>query len=344
MHFASDNNSGVCPEVLDALAAESARTAPAYGNDPTSAALVERLTEVFEHPVEVYPLATGTASNSVALAAMNPPWGGVVCETEAHVAVDELAAPTVLGNGLTLMPLHGTDGRLDPGALSRFLELQVDDVHWVPPTTLSLTNSTEAGTVYQAEDVWALAQIARAEGLGVHMDGARFANAVAATGATPAQLTWQSGVDVLCLGATKCGAVAAEAIVVFRPEAVTSPERHRKRTGHLLSKQRLVAAQFLGWLADDAWLRHATHANSLAARLAEGFVAAGHQPVHPVETNMVFLHLPHAVAKDWHAAGAEFYVLPTPDPAVGLARFVTGWSTTDAEVDALLALASSTTP
>jgi len=132
--------------------------------------------------------------------------------------------------------------------------------------------------------------------------------------------------------------------VVFRPEAVTSPDRHRKRTGHLLSKQRLVAAQFLGWLADDAWLRHATFANSLAARLADGFAAAGHQHVHPVEANMVFLHLPHAVAKDWHAAGAEFYVLPTPDPGVGLARFVTSWSTTDAEVDALLALASSTTP
>ncbi|MFM7063249.1 MAG: threonine aldolase family protein [Actinomycetes bacterium] len=341
MHFASDNNSGVCPEVLDALSAESARTAPAYGNDPTSAALVERLTEVFEHPVEVYPLATGTAANSVALAAMNPQWGGVVCETEAHIAVDELAAPTVLGNGLTLMPLHGTDGRLEPGALSKFLELQVDDVHWVPPTTLSLTNSTEAGTVYQAEDVWALAQIARAEGLGVHLDGARFANAVAATGATPAQLTWQSGVDVLCLGATKGGALAAEALVVFRPEAVTSPERHRKRTGHLLSKQRLVAAQFLGWLTDDVWLRHAAHANGLATLLAEGFVAAGHQPVHRVQTNMVFLHLPHTVAKEWHTAGAEFYVLPTPDPAVGLARFVTSWSTTDAEVDALLTLAGS---
>ena len=341
MHFASDNNSGVCPEVLDALVAESARTAPAYGNDPTSDALVARLAEVFEHPVDVYPLATGTAANSVALAAMNPPWGGVVCETEAHVAVDELAAPTVLGNGLTLMPLHGTAGRLAPGTLSRFLELQVDDVHWVPPTTLSLTNVTEAGTVYQAEDVWALAQIARAEGLGVHMDGARFANAVAATGATPAQLTWQSGVDVLCLGATKCGALAAEALVVFRPEAVTSPERHRKRTGHLLSKQRLVAAQFLGWLADDAWLRHAAHANALARRLADGFVAAGHPPVHPVESSMVFLHLPHAVAKEWHAAGAEFYVLPTPDPAVGLARFVTSWSTTEAEVDALVALAAA---
>ena len=135
--------------------------------------------------------------------------------------------------------------------------------------------------------------------------------------------------------------LAAEALVVFRPEAVTSPERHRKRTGHLLSKQRLVAAQFLGWLSDDAWLRHAAHANSLAARLADGFVAAGHPPVHPVETNMVFLHLPHTVAAAWHAAGAEFYVLPTPDPAVGLARFVTSWSTTDPEVDELLALAGS---
>lgn len=340
MNFASDNNAGVCPEVLDALAAESGRTAAAYGNDPTSDALTARLAEVFEHEVAVYPLATGTAANAVALASMNPPWGGVVCETEAHIAVDELAAPTVLGGGVTLMPLGGEDGRLDPATVRAHLALQVDDVHWVPPTTLSLTNSTEAGTVYRPADVTALAEVARDAGLGVHVDGARFANAVASTGASPAALTWQAGVDVLCLGATKGGALAAEAVVVFRPDAVVAPERHRKRTGHLLSKQRLVAAQFLGWLDDDAWLRHAAHANSLAARLGDGLRAAGHPPVHPVETNMVFVHLPHATARRWWAAGASFYVLPTPDPEVGLARFVTAWSTTDDDVDALLGLAS----
>ena len=341
MNFASDNNAGVCPEVLDALAREGGRTAPAYGNDPATAALTERLGEVFEHEVAVYPVATGTAANAVALAAMNPPWGGVVCETDAHIAVDELAAPTVLGGGVTLMPLGGEDGRLAPSTVQDHLALQVDDVHWVPPTTLSLTNSTEAGTVYGPEQVGALAEIAHAAGLGVHVDGARFANAVAATGVSPAELTWRAGVDVLCLGATKCGALAAEAVVVFRPDAVTAPERHRKRTGHLLSKQRLVAAQFLGWLADDAWLRHAEHANTAASRLATGLTAAGFRPVHPVESNMVFLHLPHATARRWWAAGASFYVLPTPDPEVGLARFVTSWSTTADEVDGLLGLAMS---
>jgi len=336
MKLASDNTSGVCPEVLAALNDEAARFGAAYGNDPTSAKLTDVLGEVFERPVQVVPVATGTAANSLALAAINPPWGGVACHPEAHIAVDELSAPTLIGGGLTLIPTAGEDGRISLEALAELARRRDSSVHAVPLTSLSLTQSTEVGTNYQPDQIEALCGEARRLGMTVHMDGARFANAVAATNSSPADLTWRSGVDVLCLGATKGGALGAEAVVVFQPEVAEHLDRHRKRTGHLLSKQRMVSAQMLGWLQNDTWLRYASHANGLATRLAEGLTDLGFELLHQVESNMVFVVISPEQAQDWWAAGAEFYVQPTETPRRLMARFVTSWSSTDADIESFL--------
>lgn len=337
MQLASDNTAGACPEVLDALLAEAALTDAAYGDDRATARLVEVLEDVFEHPVAVYPVPTGTAANSLALAATSPPWGGVLCHTDAHVAVDELAAPTLLGGGLTLRTVGGDHGRVDAGALREAFVRVDHGVHTVPFTALTLTQPTEAGTRYHVDHLAELAGVAHDHGLVVHVDGARFANAVAATGASPAELTWRAGVDVLSLGATKGGALGAEAVVVFTEGLAPHLDRHRKRTGHLLSKQRFVAAQFLGWLAQDAWLRHADHANSLAARLGHGLLERGRPPMHPVEANMVFVDVPEAEAARWRSAGARCYTRPLGGGRVEV-RLVTSWSTTVEEVDAFLAV------
>lgn len=339
MELASDNTAGVCDEVLAALGEEASRIDAAYGEDATSSRLTRALAEVFEHEVSVYPVATGTAANSLALAATCPPWGGVLCHPEAHIAVDELAAPTVIGGGITLHHVDGEHGRVDADEL-RDTFVRVDHgVHTVPFHALSLTQPTEAGTVYRPDHLAELAQVAHDHGLVVHVDGARFANAIVSTGASPAELTWRSGVDVLSLGATKGGALAAEAVVAFDPAIAPHLDRHRKRTGHLLSKQRLVAAQLLGWLADDAWLRHAEHANSLAARLASGLEEIGLRPAHPVEANMVFVEADASTAAAWQRRGARFYTRPLGGDRVE-ARLVTSWATRPSDVDDFVALAA----
>lgn len=338
MNFASDNTVGVCPEVMAALQHEAEGSDLAYGDDAASARLVDALAEVFEHEVAVYPVTTGTAANALALAASSPPWGAVLCHQDAHIVVDELGAPTVFGGGLTLVPLPGGHGRLDPAQVEAVFRRTDHGVHTTPLTALSLTQTTEAGTRYHADDVAALCEVAARHDLVVHMDGARFANAVAGAGASPAELTWRAGVDVLSLGATKGGAMVAEAVVVFRPDRLGDLARHRKRQGHLVSKQRFVAAQLLGWLSDGAWLRHADHANALAARLGEGLERAGLTPLHPVEANMVFVSLEQHQVEALGRAGAFFYTRPRDDGREE-ARFVTSWATTVDEVDALVAAA-----
>lgn len=343
MQLASDNTAGVCDEVLAALGAEAARVDAAYGDDAASADLVRVLSEVFEHEVAVFPVATGTAANSLALAATCPPWGGVLCHPDAHIAVDELAAPTLVGGGLTLHHVDGDHGRIDVDALrERFVRVD-HGVHTVPFRALSLTQPTEAGTRYHVSHLAELSDVAHSHGLVVHVDGARFANAVASTGASPAELTWRAGVDVLSLGATKGGALAAEAVVLFDPDLAPHLDRHRKRTGHLLSKQRLVSAQLLGWLADGAWLRHADHANSLAERLASGLSDLGLVPVHPVEANMVFVEVDAATAVLWADRGARFYTRPLGRGRVE-ARLVTSWASSVEDVDAFVALAARARP
>ena len=275
MWFLSDNTQPAAPEVLAALARANEGHAPSYGAEAAMARVRSQLGAIFEAPeAEVHLVATGTAANSLALACLAPPWGAIYCHAEAHVNSDECGAPEFYTAGAKLIPLAGDHGRIDPAALGAALAIAAGaSVHNVQPAALSLTNATEAGTVYDPDALAALAGPARAAGLAVHLDGARFANAVAALGCTPAELSWKAGVDVLTLGGTKDGCFAAEAVIFFDPARARDFGFRRKRAGHLFSKHRFLAAQIEAWLADGLWLELAARANARAAALARGLAA-----------------------------------------------------------------------
>lgn len=333
VNFASDNVTGACPEVLQAVidANESGPRMP-YGNDAAAQAIEARLGDVFDTEVKVFLVATGTAANSLALAALTPPWGAVYCHEEAHIQNSECGAPELFSGGAKLMPLAGPQGKLEAATLEAAID-RSGSVHHSQPAALSLTQSTEAGTLYRPAEISALTQVARGAGLHVHMDGARFANAVATLECHPADVTWKAGVDVLSFGGTKSGCLAAEAVVFFRPELAANAAFLRKRTGHLFSKMRLLTAQFEGYLTDDAWLRHARHANAMAARLAEELEKVPGVALHyPVESNQVFARFPRAVTQQLQAQGFQFYA----EMQEGASRLVTAWSTCDEEVEAFL--------
>ncbi|HUI95565.1 MAG TPA: beta-eliminating lyase-related protein [Xanthobacteraceae bacterium] len=348
MNFASDNAAGVAPAVLEAITRANAGFALGYGNDDFTRAVERRMAALFEREVAVFLVPTGTAANALALAHLTPPWGGVLCHAEAHIAIDECGAPEFFGGGLKLIGLPGVGAKLVPATLAAAIARHTGHrPHAVQAKTVSISQVTEAGTIYTATEVRALAEIAHAHGLKVHMDGARFANALARLGASPAAVSWQAGVDALSFGATKGGALAAEAIVVFDRDAADALHERRKRGGHLVSKHRFVAAQFAAFLADDNWLAWARHANRMADRLAQGLATRGLAPVWPVEANLAFVVLPRAADARLRAAGATYYAwhsdsLPSgiliPDGGV-LARLVTSFATTEAEVDRFVALA-----
>lgn len=339
MNFASDNTGGVAPEIMAAIAAANHGNAPSYGTDPLTAKLESHLAALFETELKVFPLVTGTAANALALAMLTPPWGAVYCHDSAHIHNDECAAPEFFTHGAKLLPLPGREGRLAPETLAAALARAGNGrLNQTQPRVLSLTNATEAGTVYAPAQIAELSALAHRHGLHVHLDGARFANAAAACGGAPADLTWRAGIDVLALGATKNGALAAEAVVVFRPELARTFDYRRKRGGHLLSKMRFISAQLLACFTDDLWLRHAAHANAMARRLAEGLAALpGAEILHPVEANAVFVRLPGAIAAGLRAEGAVFYDWPLAGPEA--VRLVTAFDTPAAEVDRFLAAA-----
>lgn len=339
MNFASDNASGASPEILAAVAAANDGAAMPYGNDAITARMSEKLHAVFEAAPAVFPVATGTAANSLCLAAMTPPWGAVYCHRESHINTDECGAPEMFTSGAKLMPLDGADGKLTPDTLEAALaEAKPGFVHQVQPAVLSLTNATEAGTVYTPDEIAALAAIAHDHGLKVHLDGARFSNALASLGRTPAELTWKAGVDAVALGATKNGALAAEAILLFDRELAETLPFRRKRAGHLLCKQRFVSAQLEAWLTDDLWLRNARHANAMAAALGEGLARlAGCRLLHPVQANEVFVEVPASLADALESEGFAFYRWSDGDPTS--LRLVASFNTDPADVDALLAAA-----
>ena len=337
MFFASDNGAPCPPQVMAALAAANEGPAMPYGNDPVTARAVQAVREVLEAPeAAVYFVATGTAANALALATLCPPWGAVFCHQIAHVQQDECGAPEFF-SGAKLLTVPGDHGRMDPTALDAAIRGQgVRVVHSVQPGAVTLTNVSEAGTILTPDDTAALVRVAHAHGLPVHLDGARFANAVAATGATPAELTWKAGVDALSFGGTKGGLLGAEAVVFFDPARAWEFELRRKRGGHLFSKNRYLAAQFAGWLPGGLWLDMAAKANAMAARLASGLIGLpGTGLVHPVQANIVFATLPQAMHDRLKVAGARYY-----DMGGGKARLVTSWATTEAEVDAFLAAAA----
>jgi threonine aldolase len=338
VNFASDNTAPVAPIILDAIVGASVGFALGYGNDDWTATVERQLAEIFEHDVAVFLVATGTAANALALAHVTPPWGMVLCHAESHIVTDECGAPEFFGAGIKLDGLAGDNGKIAPDTLKAVLaRYGGHSPHQVIASALSITQASEAGTTYRVHEIAELAEIAHSRGLAVHMDGARFANALVRLNATPAQATWQAGVDVLSLGATKGGAMAAEAVVIFDPARAAFMAERRKRGGHLLSKHRFLAVQFSAYLADNTWLVLARHANAMADRLAAKLSAIGFAPVWPVEANLVFVVLPRTLDARLKAAGANYYVRSSEGVEVGtdnvLVRLVTSFATRQEEIE-----------
>jgi len=349
MNFASDNAAGIAPEILDALSAGNDGFVPGYGNDDVTLAVERRIGEVFEREVAVFLVPTGTAANALALAHVSPPWGAVFAHAEAHSLTDECGAPEFFGGGLKLVGMPGVACKVSPETLAATVsQYQGHAPHQVVPAAFSFAQASEAGTIYRSDEIAALAKIAHDHGMKVHMDGARFANALVRMNASPAEATWKAGVDVLSFGATKGGALAAEAVVFFDRAAAEHMGERRKRAGHLLSKHRFLALQFQAFLANDCWLRLARHANGMADRLASGLAAVGCPPVWPVEANLVFVLLPKAMEARLRAAGARYYVRRSDSlpggagigPEQALIRLVTSFATREDEVDRFIALAA----
>jgi threonine aldolase len=341
MNFASDNHYGASAEILAALAAIGQGPAPAYGDDAITARVRARFCEIFERDVAVYPVINGTTANSLSLATLVPPHGAILCHAEAHIAVDECGAPEFFTHGAKLVPIEGADAKLTPASIEQALgHFQKGFVHHAQPFAISLTQSTELGTVYTPAELVAISRLAHAREMKVHVDGARFANALAGLGCTPAELTWKSGVDVLSFGATKNGAMAAEAVVFFNPDDARDFEYRRKKSGHLLSKMRFVSAQLDAYLAKDHWLANARRANALAQRLAQGLAQAPDIAIaHPVSANAVFARMPQARAKMLRDAGALFYDWGVPKDGKVLARLMLSFATPEADVAKLIELA-----
>ena len=322
------------------MARHNRGVSPAYGGDPLSVAVTRRFSELFEREVEVWFTATGTASNSLGLGALSRPAGVVFCGEDAHVHTDESGATEFQSGGMKLLPVTSPLGRIDPAAFAATLARHPEGGRSVP-VALSLTNATEWGTVYPVAQVAELARLAKGRGLGVHMDGARFGNAVAALGVTPAALTWQAGVDFMSFGATKNGCWAAEAIVVFSPGLLPDMEQRRQRAGHTLSKARFVAAQFEAYLTDGNWRRWAGHANAMAERLRVGLLASRVARLGwETEVNEVFAVIPQAALDRLRAAGGSAHEWPGDGAGPGevLVRLVTSWATTGDEVEGFLRL------
>lgn len=335
MRFASDNTSGAAPEVMAAILKANEGYERSYGADAAMERVTALVREVFEAPqAEVRLVATGTAANALAIASHCPPWGAVFCHTHAHIAEDECNAPEFY-SGAKLVLVPGEQGRMTPETLGRALATTGEGgVHGVQRGMLSLTNVTEAGTVYTPTEIAALTTLARAKGIPCHLDGARFANALVATGATPAEMSWKAGIDVLSLGGTKNGCLGVEGVVLFDPAKAWELELRRKRGGHLFSKHRFLSAQMEAYLTDGLWLRLAAQANAMGQRLAEGLrERQAHVPESPA--NMLFPEWPAGTHDRLEGAGAVYYRFPAPEGRER-ARLVASWSTTGADVDSFL--------
>ncbi|MGC2855607.1 threonine aldolase family protein [Novispirillum sp. DQ9] len=339
INLASDNVTGCCPAVRAALDAAAEGTAPSYAADPWTARAEAALRETFAAPdLRAFLVTSGTAANALALALLTPPFGSVLCHADSHINADEAGAPEFYTGGAKLLPVAGPTGKLTPDACAAvYAHATARGVHRAPPSVLSLTQATEVGTLYQPKEIAALAAFARERGMAVHMDGARLANAVAALGLPPADVTWRAGVDVLSFGATKNGAWACEAVVVFDPArvpALDALERRRMRGGHLLSKGRFLGAQMVAYLEDGLWLANAAHANAMAARLGDGLARLGHPPVLPVQANAVFAALPAPVRR--RLSDASIIAAPWTDLGPDTLRFVCAFDTPPEVIDRVL--------
>ena len=333
MRFFSDNAAPACPEALAAIA-EANRLDTAYDGDSWSQRLNAAFSALFEREVEALWVSTGTAANGLALAALCPAHGRILCHRQAHIEVDECGAPEFYTGGAKLLLGDGEGAKLTPEGVAAMADgVRLGDVHQAQPAALSITNATEYGRVYTAAETAALGRLCRERSLGFHVDGARFANAVARLGCAPADLTWRAGVDALSFGFTKNGALSADALILFDPSLAEATRYRRKRAGHLLSKGRYLAAQMLAMIEGDVWLRNARSANESASRLAEA--AGADRVIHPVEANEVFIRLNAEEDVALRGQGFDFY-----EWGPGEARLVTSWDSDPAAVDALAAAIS----
>jgi threonine aldolase len=338
-NFGSDNVSPACAPVMAAIEAANRGPTGSYGADPFTERLTALARKVFETDLVIYPVATGTAANALALSQIAPPYGGVYCHDGAHIVTDECGAPEFFTGGAKMLGLPSPTGKINPAQLTAAIAYAEEmGVHHVRPSAISLTQATELGTVYGLAEISAITGLAKRHGLPVHMDGARFANALVRLECSPAEATWRRGIDVLSLGASKNGALCAEAVVFFDVALAREFERRRKQAGHLWSKLRYLSAQLVAYLENDLWLENARQANAMAARLARGLAGVpGARLLQAVEGNEIFAALPEPLIARLEAAGFHFYrwpLLPVEDGAA--VRFVTSYATTGADVDDLL--------
>lgn len=331
-HFASDNYSGACPEAWDAMARANHGHVPAYGDDEWTAKASDLLRDLFEVNCEVFFAFNGTAANALALSAMCQSYHSILCHELAHAETDECGAPEFFSNGSKILVVSGEEGRIQPEAVSHMVQRRCD-IHYPKPKVLSLTQATELGTVYTVNDLQALFEVARRHELRVHMDGARFANAVASLGVAPKDITWKVGVDVLCFGGTKNGMAVGEAIIFFKKELAHEFAYRCKQAGQLASKMRFLAAPWVGMLESGAWLRNAEHANKMAEQLERGLSQIpGVEFISRRQANSVFVRLRPEVATALRTRGWRFYTFI----GAGGARFMCSWDTAESDVTALV--------
>jgi threonine aldolase len=332
--YRSDNTGRAAPEILDAMLRANTGTALGYGGDDWTARLQDRFGELFETRVRVFPVATGTAANALSLAAVGPPWGVVYCSEAAHINTSEANAAGFLGGGVKLSPVAGNHGRIDPAALRATLDaIDPAALHRGKPSGVNITQASDLGAVYRLDDIRAITDAAKAHGLKVHMDGARFANAVARLGCSPAEMSWRAGVDILSFGATKNGGALCDAIVVFNPELAEPLAWNLRRAGQVWSKMRFASAQLMAYVEDGLWLRLARASNAAAARIAAAIEGLPRlRLLAPVEANELFLELPADIMDGLERDGFQFYRRSRT-----LARFVCRFDLPEAEAEALVA-------
>jgi threonine aldolase len=328
--FASDNTAAICPEAWAALEEANADGAASYGDDKWTQRVSDRVREIFESDCEVFFVFNGTAANSLTLAQLARSYHGVVCHEFAHIETDECAGPEFFGGGLKLLPTPGANGKLDLGRVEATINTQRErGLHSSKPRVISITQATELGTVYRRDEIEKIAEFARERSLFLHMDGARFANAVAALDCAPKAITWEAGVDVLCFGGTKNGTAAGELVVFFRKELAHEFEYRAKQAGQLASKLRFLAAPWAGLLNNGVWLENARRANARAKTLAAKLTSAGMKPEFPPEASAVFLRMPDDLVAELHRRGWQFYKFIEPD----VYRLMCSWSVTEKDID-----------
>ncbi len=337
--FASDNIAGASPEIIAAVAACNAGQASPYGNDDLTRSVDRRLAEVFEHAVDVFLVSTGSAANALALAAVTPPWGSILSHADAHINRDECGAPEFYTAGAKLVQLPGAAAKIDLTALAASATRFVGDVHSVQPSSVSISQATEVGSVYSQDEIGAISEVCRSAKIPLHMDGARFANALVTLGCSPAEMTWKAGVDLVSFGATKNGTFGVDAVVSFRKDIASALAFRRKRAGQLNSKMRFMSAQMDAYLRDGLWLRNAAHANAMAKALATGLASIpGVEIQQPPEANILFCRLPMPLIRGLLDMGFGFYH-DRWEP--GIVRLVTSFSTTAEGVADLVRAASA---